>query len=124
MERKEQIVREYFQSWLSSNREGYDEIFDEKVTYSECYGPKYHGLDQIKRWFDDWNEKGKVHEWTIKRVDCTEQTAFVEWYFKCIFENETSDFDGCSIIDFNGKNQIVSVKEFESKAEHTYPYGE
>ncbi len=32
-------------------------------------------------------------------------------------------FDGVSIIEFNDDNKIASVKEFQSKHEHEYPYG-
>ena len=32
-------------------------------------------------------------------------------------------FDGVSIIEFTDDNRIKSVKEFESKKEHIYPYG-
>ncbi|PLT10637.1 hypothetical protein CYJ79_09280, partial [Lactobacillus crispatus] len=33
-----------------------------------------------------------------------------------------SEFDGVSIIDFNDQNKIISVKEYQSKSQHYYPY--
>lgn len=55
--RKEDIVRKYFQAWLDKDIEPLKSIFSNDITYSECYGPEYHGLVQILKWFTDWNDK-------------------------------------------------------------------
>ncbi len=121
--KKEDIIKLYFQSWIKQNRDNYDEIFDENVVYSECYGPEYHGLTQIKKWFDDWNKSGKVLEWSIKQIITEGNIMVVEWYFECDYDNNISGFNGCSIIEFSSKSKIKHLKEFQSKAEHNYPYG-
>ncbi len=122
-EAKMHSIKRYFQSWIDQNREAYDEIFDEDIFYSECYGPEYHGLTQVKRWFDDWNRTGKVMEWTIHNTITQGSTAVAEWYFRYMQNGQTLDFNGCSIIEFTPMGKIVSIKEFESKAEHCCPYG-
>lgn len=60
-------------------------------------------------------------EWTIKRFIHQENTTVVEWYFKCDY-NGIAFFDGVSIVDFDDEMKIISLKEFESKTEHSYPY--
>ena len=99
-------------------------IFSYNVVYNECYGPEYHGLEQILQWFTDWNKAGTVLEWTVKRFIHQDWTTIVEWYFKCDYNNDIDGFDGVSVVDFNSDNKIIRLKEFQSKAEHYFPYGE
>lgn len=119
---KEDIVKSYFKSWVDKNIEPLGNIFSDDIVYSECYGPQYHGLPQVLKWFSDWNINGTVLKWEIKNF--IHQGAFtaVEWYFECDYNNEISGFDGVSIIEFNKNMKIISLKEFQSKSEHNYPY--
>lgn len=119
---KEEIVKSYFQSWLDKNIEPLGDIFSDDIIYSECYGPEYHGLPQILKWFSDWNIRGTVLKWNIKRFIHQDMFTVVEWYFECDYDNQISGFDGVSIIEFNKNMKIVSLKEFQSKSEHNYPY--
>lgn len=119
-----EIIRRYFQAWIDADLRGFSDIFSDDILYSECYGPEYHGLPQIIRWFEEWNKKGRVLEWTIKRTIEHHQTIIAEWYFKCIYEGNTDGFDGVTIADFDDYGRIVVLKEFQSKAEHCFPYGE
>lgn len=48
--------------------------------------------------------------------------AVVEWYFKCDYEGNVDGFDGVTIAEFNEDMKICDL-EFQSKAEHYYPYG-
>ena len=105
MQRNE-IVKRYFQAWLDQNIEPLGSIFSEDIVYSECYGPEYRGLSQILKWFADWNKSGRVLKWDIK----------------CDYHHEIGGFDGVSIIEFNDDMKIVNLKEFQSKAEHYFPY--
>ena len=116
------LVQKYFDSWIRKDIEIVRKTFAEDAVYTECYGPQYHGLDQILRWFHDWNQEGTVLEWTIKRTIEEENTVVVEWYFKCDYKNKTSGFDGVTIADFNDKGKIVRLSEFRSDTEHVYPY--
>lgn len=119
---KEDIIKKYFQAWINGDIETVKSVFSENAVYSESYGPEYHGLAQILKWFEDWNTKGKVLEWKIKRVIEQEQTAVVEWYFKCSYEGTVSGFDGVTIADFDDDMKISKLCEFQSKAAHCYPY--
>lgn len=83
----------------------------------------YKGIGQIIRWFEDWNRKGTVLQWDIKRVIASGNTVVVEWYFKCDYEGSVDGFDGVTIAEFYADMKICDLKEFQSKAEHYYPYG-
>lgn len=120
--RKKQIIRDYFQAWLKPNIEVIKSIFDKNATYSECYGPIYRNKKEIISWFEKWNKQGKVIAWPIEKILINENTCIVKWHFKCNYQKKISEFDGVSIIDFNDQNKIISVKEYQSKSQHYYPY--
>lgn len=117
-------IRKYFQAWLDADCEAAKKLFSDDITYSECYGPEYHGLSQIVQWFEDWNQRGRVLEWTIKRTIEQGQTVVAEWYFRCVYDRETDGFDGVTIADFDNEGKICRLCEFQSKADHYYPYSE
>ena len=119
----EEIIRRYFLAWIQADLETVRNTFSEDAVYSECYGPEYHGLAQILRWFRDWNDRGRVLEWTVKRVIESGRTAVAEWYFRCEYDGKADAFDGVTIADFDGDMKITRLCEFQSKAEHCYPYG-
>ena len=116
-------IEKYFQAWIDVDLDTVKKVFSDDVIYTECYGPEYHGLSQIVRWFTDWNQKGRVLEWTIKRMVEQDKTIVVEWYFSCDYEGNVDGFDGVTIADFNDSGKIFRLREFQSKPEHNYPYG-
>lgn len=120
----EEIIRAYFQAWVDADGSRLREFFAENIVYSECYGPEYRGIDQILRWFADWQPHGRVLEWKIKRILRQGNAYAVEWFFRCRYNGETDGFDGVSLIEFNEDGKIAVLKEFQSKAEHIFPYGE
>lgn len=63
-------------------------------------------------------------QWDIKRVIVYGNTAIVEWYFKCDYEGNVDGFDGVTIAEFDADMKICDLREFQSKAEYYYPYGE
>lgn len=123
MNLRETIVRNYFDAWINNNDSVLNNIFDNDIIYSECYGPEYHGLNQINMWFSDWHKHGRVIKWDIKKFMHDDFITIVGWYFECDYHKNIDGFDGVSIIEFTDENKIKSVKEFESKKEHRYPYG-
>lgn len=119
---KEEIIKKYFQSWLNQDLKLIKTLFTENATYSECYGPIYRNRKEIITWFTNWNKEGKVLAWPINKILIIGNTALVEWYFMCDYRNKISEFNGISLIEFDDQNKMKSVKEFQSKAEHYYPY--
>jgi len=122
MENKEKIVSQYFESWIKKDISVIEKHFSENIKYIECYGPEYNGIKQVHQWFIDWNDGNNVLKWDIKRFFENKNTIVVEWFFECEFDKNISGFDGVSIIEFDENNKIKLVKEFQSKAEHTFPY--
>lgn len=121
---KEELIKNYFNAWKENNDSILDSTFENDIVYSECFGPEYHGIDQLKLWFTHWNKKGEVLSWDIHQFIHSSNKTVVEWYFKCNYDSEVSEFNGVSIIEFTSDLRIKSLKEFESKAEHIYPYGQ
>ena len=117
-----ETIQKYFQAWIDIDLKTAKELFADDIVYSECYGPEYHGLSQIVKWFEDWNKNGRVIEWTIKRSLEENNSIVVEWYFKCVYQGKSDEFDGVTIADFNDDGKIVRLSEFQSKSEHCYPY--
>lgn len=118
-----EIMKMYFGCWLNKDGSKLSDIFSDDVVYSECYGPEYIGIEQIKKWFQDWNEKGTVLQWDIKQCIEQDNTVVVEWYFKCDYEGNVDGFDGATIAKFDDSHKIYDLKEFQSKAKHYQPYG-
>lgn len=119
---RENIIKRYFQAWINKDITIIKQTFADNIIYSECYGPEYHGLQQILQWFDEWNKIGKVLIWTIKRFIHQDNITVVEWHFKCDYKNEIGEFDGITVIEFDANMKIIKLSEFQSKSEHYYPY--
>ena len=105
----EAVIRRYFKAWLDRDPSSLEDVFADTVTYSECYGPEYHGIKQILRWFMEWNQKGRVLEWTINRVIQQGNTLVVQWYFKCDYAGTVDGFDGVTIADFDEDLRIIRL---------------
>jgi len=122
MNNKQEIIRQYFKSWIKKDISIIEKHFSENVKYIECYGPEYNGIKQIRLWFNDWNKENNVLKWEIKRFIENKNIVVAEWFFECEYDKNIDGFDGVSIVEFNENNKIEVVKEFQSKAEHTFPY--
>ena len=122
MIKREKVIESYFQSWINKTDQILQKTFNQNTIYNECYGPEYHGLEIIERWFSDWNERGTVLIWDIKQFIHQGNLSVVEWYFKCEYDGVVGEFDGVSLVEFNNDNYIVNLKEFQSKIPHYSPY--
>lgn len=123
MDHQEVIIRKYFDAWINNDVNTVQAIMSDHIIYSECYGPEYRGINQVVAWFRDWNHKGVVRKWDIKQFVHQKNITVVEWYFECNYNDSVDGFDGVSLVDFDEYGKIIRIKEFQSKAEHYYPYG-
>ena len=119
---QQEKIRAYFNAWIDNNVHVLQDILSDDILYSECYGPEYRGLNQVNIWFTDWNKCGAVRRWDIKQFVHQKNISVVEWYFECIYDNTIDGFDGVSLIEFGDDGKIISIKEFQSKSEHYFPY--
>ena len=118
------VVDTYFDAWLRRKPDILSDVFADDVIFCECYGPEYRGLKQIQRWFTDWNLRGTVLRWDIKNRLGSGNALCVGWYFQCEYDGVTDGFDGVSWIEFDGEGKIKALREFQSKTEHRFPYGQ
>lgn len=120
---QEIIIKKYFDAWINKDVDAVESIISDRITYSECYGPEYRGINQVITWFNNWNQNGNVLKWDIKQFIHQDNITVVEWYFECDYNKTIAGFDGVSIVEFDA-GKIINIKEFQSKAEHSFPYGE
>lgn len=122
MEKREAVIREYFQSWITKDGGVLRDIFAQDALYIESWGPAYRGLAAIEKWFTDWTGENDVLNWDIKGFWHREDTCVCEWFFRCKC-GDIAEFDGVSIVRFDAHDRIVYLKEFQSKVPNYYPYG-
>jgi len=119
-----QLTRQYFESWVTADNERFIKTLHDKAVVRECNGTVIEGMEQLKAWFSEWNEHGNsVEYWDIKVFGWDEEadTAFVEWTFKCVYDNQEYEWDGSSIIYFRD-SLIYEINEYEMKKEKFYPF--
>src|SRR6266508_5057058 len=95
----EELIKQYFQSWVQQDLSLFLSTLSPGVEVMECYGPIYDGTDEVRQWFVDWHTKGgkgKVTKWEIFKIlyDETQTTAAVEWDFECIYDGNAGSFLG------------------------------
>ena len=66
MDKREKIIRLWFDMWLQKKDLGIEDIFSADALYIESWGPQYHGSAKVKHWFEEWNTRGTVLQWDIK----------------------------------------------------------
>ncbi|GCF94234.1 hypothetical protein NRIC_21250 [Enterococcus florum] len=119
---KEMTVKKYFAMWVKREFTNLPDLFHSDIYYSECYGPEYQGLSEIRAWIEDMLQKQTVLEWRIKQFIHQDHLTIVEWFFKEELAGAIGGFNGVSIIEFSPDGKIRSVKEFSSVAEHVRPF--
>lgn len=123
MEKREKIIRLWFNMWLQKKDLGITNIFSDDATYIESWGPKYKGSEEIKHWFSEWNTRGSVLFWDIKQYFHKENKTIVEWYFENTMNNgKIEAFDGVSLIEWTRENKICFLKEFGCNINNYDPY--
>lgn len=111
---REEKIKEWFTAWFDSEWNRFDEIFNENAYYSESWGPEYTGICELKQWFKNWHEHSELLTWDITTFIHNDRCTIVEWYFSCKESEETNCFNGVSIIEWDDKEKIRSLKEYAS----------
>ena len=120
---REDKIRLWFQMWLRRTDEGILELFAPDAVYIESWGPEYHGLPAIRHWFSEWNSRGRVMAWDIKQFFHKENQTVVEWYFRdAMDDGRVEEFDGLSLVAWNGAGQIARLQEFGCNLNRYDPY--
>ena len=124
MLRRETVIRNCFHAWINKDISAFLGSFAENVVYIESWGPAYENKRQLAAWFAEWNETGRVLQWDITQFFHVGNTCICEWYFQCEWGGNVDGFQGVSIVEFNEEDEIVLLKEFQSKTPNVYPYEE
>lgn len=123
MDKREKIIRLWFEMWLQKKDLGIADIFCDDAVYTESWGPQYKGVSKIRMWFEEWNTRGTVLTWEIKQFFHKDNQTVVEWSFRnTVNEGKIEEFDGMSFIVWNEQNKIISLKEFGCNINNYDPY--
>lgn len=124
MREREQTIQRWFGMWLRGKDSGIGDIFTEDAVYIESWGPEYHGAEQIRRWFDEWNTRGKVLVWDIKQYFHRADQTAVEWFFRnSMNDGREEAFDGVSLIRWE-QGKIAFLQEFGCNIRRYDPYAD
>ena len=119
----EDKIRRWFRMWLCQTDEGILELFAPDGVYIESWGPEYHGAQTIRHWFTEWNSRGRVLAWDIRQFFHKREQTVVEWYFKnAMDDGRVEEFDGLSLVRWNGAGQIARLQEFDCNLNRYDPY--
>ena len=109
--------------WLRKQDMGIRDVFSDDAVYVESWGPEYHGAAKIKLWFDEWNTRGSVCRWDIRRYFHDGDWTAVEWYFEdAMNDGKAEAFEGMSLIQWTGDGKICFLKEFGCNESRYDPY--
>lgn len=123
MERRESMIRQWFQLWITHSEADISAIFSGNAVYIESWGPEYYGHSMIERWFRDWHEIGRVLVWDIREFLHSEDSTVVRWYFQCQMNGEEpTGFDGLSLIRWDEGGKISFLQEYACTKKRYCPY--
>ena len=123
LQKREKIIRLWFDMWLQQEDMGIDDIFAEDAVYIESWGPKYENRTMIKHWFKEWNTRGKVVIWDIIQYFHDEKQTVVEWNFKNVMnDGSIENFDGITLVKWTEDGKIRFLKEFGCNLNTYNPY--
>lgn len=123
LQKREKIIRLWFDMWLQQEDMGIDDIFAEDAVYIESWGPKYENRTMIKHWFKEWNTRGKVVIWDIIQYFHDENQTVVEWNFKNVMnDGSIENFDGITLVKWTEDGKIKFLKEFGCNLNTYNPY--
>ena len=109
-----ELIRLYIEGWKQNNLKMIISALKEDCIVIESHGPTYHGINDIKKWFNFWTEAGsKVLKWNIISLFFCEkeQVAFCEWDFSCLSNETQYDLPGISIVKFSDQ-KISFIHEY------------
>jgi hypothetical protein len=111
------LVEQYMCGWKEAKIETVLATLNEDCIVTECYGPIYRGRDKVQLWMEKWfGEGNRVLQWDIHSFFVGEDSAALEWGFKCLWHGTESYFEGSSIVQFRGE-KIQSIREYVTTAQ-------
>ena len=120
---REELIRQWFEMWLSGKDRGLREIFAPDAVYIESWGPEYHGVEKIAHWFAEWNTRGRVLQWDIRQFFHRDDQTVVEWHFRNeVTGGSPEAFEGMTLVRWNAEGKIAFLQEFGCNENRYDPY--
>lgn len=119
---KEKQISKWFESWFEPTWNQFEDIFSQDVYYSESWGPEYRGIQEIKKWFRQWQQQAYLLKWDIKKIIHKDKYSVIEWNFACNDHQKIHEFDGLTLLEWNHALKIKSLKEFASSLPKYRPF--
>lgn len=120
------LFAQYIQSWESKDLTPFLACLTDDVIITECYGATYVGKTEAKEWFQHWTAptENQVVKWDIlaEFEDSTNNTAFFNWRFHYIYQEQTNVFEGLSQVTFSETGKMTEVKEYKMAFNKTRPH--
>lgn len=121
--RREAAVRRWFAMWLRADGAGLESLFEPDCVYIESWGPRYDGAEKVRHWFEEWNTRGRVVRWDIRRFLHGAHATAVEWDFRCeMRDGPAQAFTGVSLIDWSARERIARLVEYGCNQNNYDPY--
>lgn len=110
------LVERYIEGWIKQDSQTILSTLSSNCVIRESHGPIYQGHEIVARWVDDWHREGStVDLWRITSFCFIEEFAFFEWHFVCTVSDQEYEFDGASILKFEG-GKIAELREYRMTA--------
>ena len=123
MRQREEIMKAWFDMWLGQELLPLEAVFTQDVHYYEFQGREYVGMEEIRRWFEAWNEKNRVKKWDIKRFLHHEDATMVLFDFCSVNkEGESRVYEGVYLVEWDGNDHIRKLQEFYCRIPYEKPY--
>jgi hypothetical protein len=106
----------YFNGWKNNDIKMIIDSVEEDVVVIESHGPTYHGINDLKQWFDFWlKAKSRIIQYDINNFYFCEKdiSLFCEWNFKCSSFDKIYSFPGASIIKISMRSKISLIHEYK-----------
>lgn len=124
MRQREEIIKMWFDMWLSEDTTPMQAIFTDDVEYTECWGNQYFGNEEIGKWFADWHENNTMQVWDAQQFLHAEDKTVVSWHMEALAKNGTPRWmDGVYVIEWDDSERIKALREYGANSRNIRPYG-
>ena len=108
-----ELVQKYVDGWKDGDSTKITAPLSSDCIVIESHGPRYNGVEEVKKWFQNWRQNGVVLKWNVTSFYFLEKenTAFFEWDFACKTTEKDHEFLGISVVQFS-EDKISFIHEY------------
>jgi hypothetical protein len=110
------LLTKYVEGWKTGRINTVLETLTERCVITECYGPVYKGRETVRQWMRTWfSQGGQVLQWDITSFVGGQNSAAIEWIFRCRWHGREFSFAGASVVWF-AERKIEVLREYTTTA--------